>query len=204
MINSQNHRFGVQIAGLGKLLADAVKKTNNQMKHKTLREWLDYRHPEQWEKLDDETQEYLDKGERASINDESYEYANSHRASFMISDGHAFYQEATNDEIQNAREQLAYGQQELNPYQLMCNHNYHILKERYVKDVTRDLETLWEILDLDTWDKDSDLQKEVTELQDSAKSFTEDHDVAEQLIAQSDYLNGQASEWLEYVTTLLK
>ena len=176
------------------------------MKHKTLREWLDYRHPEQWEKLDDETQEYLDKGERASINDESYEYANSHRASFMISDGHAFYQEATNDEIQNAREQLAYGQQELNPYQLMCNHNYHILKERYVKDVTSDLETLQELLGGDTWESGNDLPIEVFSLRQAAADLEpeDDSQVIQQLDDQADYLDDSASEWLEYVTTLLK
>ena len=174
------------------------------MKHKTLREWLDYRHPEQWEKLDDKTQEYLDKGERASINDESYEYANSHRASFMISDGHAFYQEATNDEIQNAREQLAYGQQELNPYQLMCNHNYHILKERYVKAVRLDLEALRELLDLDTWDKNTDLQKEIAELRIALRKMHEDHPVVtDQLERRTEFLEKEACHWLEYVEALL-
>tara|TARA_R110002153_G_scaffold246265_1_gene401930 strand:- start:49 stop:660 length:612 start_codon:yes stop_codon:yes gene_type:complete len=203
MINSQNHPYGVQIAGLGKLLADAVKKTNNQMKHKTLREWLDYRHPEQWEKLDDNTQEFLN-NDGLYVNEHANQYATWHRAYTHSSDGFEFYQEASNDEIQAARNLLSEEDADLNPYTVMNAHNLHILRERCEKAIRGNLETLWEILDLDTWDRDSDLQKEVTELQDSAESFKEDHDVAEQLIAQSDYLNGQASEWLEYVTTLLK
>lgn len=174
-------------------------------KSKTLREYLDIRHPKIWEKLDDNTQEFLEKGGLADISDESCEYAGSHRAAMMTPEGSRFYAAASNDEIQAARENLYQDRQEMNPYQLMCDHNFHILKERYVKAVRMDVETLQEVLDEDTWHEDTDLQKEIRELKNSAHPKNGlDTIVADQLEKRAEFLEEEACHWLEYVEALQK
>jgi hypothetical protein len=172
---------------------------------KTIREYLDNRHPDIFSSLEDSTQEFLEMGEDADINIQAHEYANWHRAHMMTPEALAFYNHTSQDEKNLARDKATSEDLDYNPYQLMCHLNFYILVERYQNALRNNLETLQEILDLDTYDEDTELQQEIMELSNSASKFKDDeHNVAKQLLERADELQEEAEKWLKYIENIQK
>jgi hypothetical protein len=170
---------------------------------KTIREYLDNRHPDIFSSLQDTTQEFLEKGEDANLDQESFEYAKFHRAHMMTPEALAFYNHTSQDEKNLARDKATSEDLDYNPYQLMCHLNFYILVERYQNALRNNLETLRVLLDLDTYDDDTELQKEIEQLKKSAGEI-KGPSISQQLEDRADELQEEAEKWLEYIEYLQK
>jgi len=175
--------------------------------HKTIREWLDYRHPDIWKTLSPETKELLEKDHPVDVFDKAVEYADSHNASNQHKAGLAFYLEASKSERKAAQNYLkdeykyqedGYKSQELNPLNLMCSHNFYIIMTRYEKTVKQDLKNLYSTLKKDTQSEKSDLKKEVDLIRKAANE-TEDQNMKKILEDSASNLEKKAQRWLKHI-----
>jgi len=182
-----------------------MQKRTKMNEHKTIQEWLDYRHPDIWKTLSPKTKELLEKDHPVDVFDEAVDYADSHNASNQHKAGLAFYLEASESERKAARTCLKdeYKFQELNPLNLMCNHNFHIIMNRYNKTVKQDLKNLYSTLKEDTQSEKSDLKKEVDLIRKAANE-TEDQNIKKILEDSASNLEKKAQKWLKHIVKYRK
>lgn len=169
--------------------------------HKTIQEWLEYRHPDIWETISPETKELLKKDHPESLFDEAVDYADIHKASHCYEQGLAFYLEASKVEILTARTYLEDEDRELDPIVLMCNHNYHIIMNKYKKTVEKDLKNICSTLKKDTQSEQSDLKKEVDLIRKAADE-TENQNIKKILEDSASNLEKKAQKWLEHIVEI--